>query len=326
MVCPGAELALERLSFPLLLGKTVSQGYDKLDSALLPRRVRARLRERFMLRLLERNIASVEQRLVVVVPPQTSLSPHFKNVTVDSARHRQLVEDMQRLRGSVYLHDGAVGFEQLTADGLHQTAEDEQSWHLLMLGPDGRVSSCVWYLEHENTARVEQLRVRHCPLAQNGWKGILWRAVESELAHARRDGLRYGEVGGWAVTKRSRCTSEGLLLALAAYSLGRIRGGALGMTTATVRHSSSTILRRLGGSHLEYDGIMVPSYYDPTYSCEMELLRFDSRRPDPKYVDLVELLRGKLGNVSAVTSDLVPQVEPYRYVAPGSKEQPQFAA
>jgi hypothetical protein len=79
-------------------------------------------------------------------------------------------------------------------------------------------------------------------------------------------------------------------------------GGALGLTTATVRHSSSTILRRLGGSLLEIGGSIVPPYYDPKYKCEMELLRFDSRKPSAKYAGLVELLGERLQNVSVVTS------------------------
>jgi hypothetical protein len=96
-----------------------------------------------------------------------------------------------------------------------------------------------------------------------------------------------------------------LLLALAAYSLGRRLGGALGITTATVRHSSSTILRRLGGSHLEAGGTIVPSYFDPKYNCEMELLRFDSRKPNAKYTGLIELLRDRLTNVSVIASDAI---------------------
>ena len=114
--------------------------------------------------------------------------------------------------------------------------------------------------------------------------------------------MRYAEVGGWAVARESRCTSEGLLLALGAYSLGRALGGALGLTTATVRHSSSTILRRLGGGHLEAGGTAVPSYYDPRYRCEMELLRFDSRRPNAKYAGLIDTLAGKLTNVLVVAN------------------------
>ena len=74
-------------------------------------------------------------------------------------------------------------------------------------------------------------------------------------------------------------------------------GGALGVTTATVRHCSSRILRRLGGAQLEIDGTIVPPYYDPHYDCTMELLRFDSSRPNSRYARLVEALEAKLEEV-----------------------------
>jgi hypothetical protein len=96
-------------------------------------------------------------------------------------------------------------------------------------------------------------------------------------------------------------------------------GGALGLTTATVRHSSSTILRRLGGSLLEFGGSIVPPYYDPKYQCEMELLRFDSRKPSAKYGGLIELLGGRLQNVSVVATDVaagaLPSYEPFTHTA-----------
>ncbi|HYT74549.1 MAG TPA: hypothetical protein VEL79_07365 [Vicinamibacterales bacterium] len=256
-----------------------------------------------MLKLLERNIASIEKRLVLVAPPHIALPESFRNVTTDRDRHQQLVHEMQRLRGSIYLQDGAVQRDQLTIDGLHRTPEDDRSWHLLMLNNRREVSSCAWYMEHDAATRFEHLRVRNCGLARiDGWRDKLSQAVESELQRARQDGLRYAEVGGWAVAKGSRCTSEGLLLALAGYSLGRTLGGVLGLTMATVRHSSSTILRRLGGSLLEVNGSIVPPYYDPKYRCEMELLRFDSRRPNAKYGGLIELLGRRLEFVSVVAT------------------------
>ena len=256
-----------------------------------------------MLRLLERNIASIEKRLVLVAPPNVSLPGAFRNVATDGDRHQRLVHEMQRLRGSIYLQDGALQRHQLTTDGLHRTPEDEKSWHLMMLNGQQEVSSCAWYMEHDQAARFEHLRVRNCALASvEGWRDKLPQAVEAELQRARRDGLRYAEVGGWAVAKASRCTSEGLLLALAAYSLGRTLGGALGLTTATVRHSSSTILRRLGGSLLEVGGATVPPYYDPNYKCEMELLRFDSRRPSAKYGGLIDILGRHLANVTVIAA------------------------
>jgi hypothetical protein len=205
---------------------------------------------------------------------------------------------MQAVRGAIYLNGGYVAPQQLSTNGLHQTPEDERSWHLLMTDGSGHVSSCVWYMEHENATDVQQLRVRNCPLAKGGeWRHTLYGAVESEIARARRAGLRYAEVGGWAVSARRRCTSEGLVLALAAYGLSRKLGGALGITTANVTHASSSILRRLGGSYLEFNGLTLPAYFDARYNTMIELLRFDSRKPSAKYLGLIELLRGKLSRV-----------------------------
>lgn len=255
-----------------------------------------------MLKLLERNIAAVEERLVLVAPPHVSIPDSFRNVIVDPIRHKRLVKEMQAMRGGVYLDGGYLTRSQLTAAGLHQTPEDEKSWHLLIT--DGQnVSSCGWYLNHENTASVDDLRVRNCPLARTTeWRGKLYRAVESEIARARQDGLYYAELGGWAVSKDKRCSSEGLMLALAGYGLSRLLGGAIGITLANVTHASSSILRRLGGSFLEVDGTTLPAYYDPNYKTMIELLRFDSRRPSEKFSNLIELAKSSLARVPVVAN------------------------
>src|SRR5437867_4221294 len=129
------------------------------------------------------------------------------------------------------------------------------------------------------------------------WRTRVKGAVESEIARARRAGLRFAELGGWAIAKERRGTPEGLMMALATYGLARILGGALGITTANVAHSCSSILRRLGGSFLEFDGTAIPSYFDPRYNTTIDLLRFDSRSPCMKYVDLIHIVREKLANV-----------------------------
>jgi len=250
-----------------------------------------------MLGLLERSIASIERRLVLLAPAGSIATP-FGNVTNDAARHDDLLAEMQRLRGAIYLEDGAIGLEHLTGDGRHRTPEDDASWHLLMMDGQQEITSCVWYREHERGASIDHLRVRECPLRRDdAWRDVMTRAVEQQIAQARRESLRYVEVGGWAVSKQARGAVEGLILALGAYSLGRVFGGALGLTTATVRHCSSRILRRLGGAQFEIDGRIVPPYYDPSYDCTMELLRFDSRRPNSRYARLVEALEAKLEEV-----------------------------
>ncbi len=59
--------------------------------------------------------------------------------------------------------------------------------------------------------------------------------------------MKYVELGGWAVSERARGTAAPLALALAVWAFSRRGRGALGLTTATYRHCSATILKRLGG-------------------------------------------------------------------------------
>jgi hypothetical protein len=277
-----------------------------------------------MRKLLERSVESIDQRLVLLAPPHMNVPECFDNVSVDPSRHDQLLRRVQAVRGTIYLRDGAIRHDQLSSEGLHRTVEDGRSWHLVMVNPDGEVSSCAWYMEHEDTAGFESLRVRHSPLSRDKeWGHRLWLAVESELERARREQLRYAEIGGWAVSEKCRCTSEGLVLALIWYSLGQTRGDALGMTTATVRHSSSTILRRLGGQDLEYDGVAIPSYFDPRYGCEMELLRFDSRRPNPKYAELIRIIGETITSATVIAKRANTYADA---VAAAPQPQPLFAA
>jgi hypothetical protein len=128
--------------------------------------------------------------------------------------------------------------------------------------------------------------------------------VESEIGRARHAGLRFGELGGWAISKERRGTPDGLMMTLAVYALCRMRGGAVCITTANVAHSCSSILRRVGGSYLEFEGTPIPSYFDPRYKTDIDLLRFDSRSPNPKYVDLIQLIVGRLANVAVVGGSL----------------------
>ena len=61
-----------------------------------------------MLKALERNVASVNERMVLLAPSAHSVSNFFKKVDVDSGKYHQLIQDVQRFRGSIYLQDGAI--------------------------------------------------------------------------------------------------------------------------------------------------------------------------------------------------------------------------
>jgi hypothetical protein len=243
-----------------------------------------------MLKLLERNVTNVEDYLAVLAAPKAVVPSFLNSVATDSSLYYSKLHEVQRLRGGVYLNDGAIATSDLTNDGRHETAEDRKSWHLMLLNDRREVTGCIWYLEHREP-HFDALRISKSALARDGaWSTRLRGTVDADIAQAHREQIRYAEVGGWAVSPQSRLT-DCLLLILGTYALSQILGGAYVLATATVRHSSAEILRRLGGSRMQCDGQEIPSYYDPRYGCAMELLRFDTRRPAARFVRMVDTLK-----------------------------------
>jgi hypothetical protein len=195
---------------------------------------------------------------------------------------------MQRLRGRVYLEDGAIREEDLTADSRHQMDSDAKCWHVLAIDAEERVTGCLRYLDEGDAQDFRSLWVSHAALArcpQLGWK--LRMAVESGRERARAQRLGFGSVGGWAVAKEQRRTFEPVAVILATFGLLQLLGGCVGVATATFRHQSAAILRKIGLGPLSWSGEALPPYFDPKYGCEMEILQFDSRHPNPKYSSVV---------------------------------------
>lgn len=234
-------------------------------------------------------------RFVVLPPSKAAMPDVFRNVETDHKRHDRLLASMQRLRGDAYIKDGAIRREDLTADGRHVLRVDEHSWHVLSLDSAGQVASCLRYLDESQAAGFESLCIRQAALARCPEQGGRFRsAVEREMIRARQMRMGFGEVGGWAVAESHRRTLEPVGILLATYGLLELLGGCLGVATATFRHASSTILRKIGLASLAAGGEELAPYFDPTYGCHMEVLRFDSRFPNSKYSGWVKELAGVL--------------------------------
>lgn len=231
---------------------------------------------------------------------------------------------MQRMRGSVYLEDGAIGPEHLTADRRHHLPDDSSAWHMLSVTENGDVTACLRYLDERHSAGfhglwVSRTALAHCP--RQGWK--LRMAVTSKFEGARAARLGFGSVGGWASVPDRRRTLEPVGIILATYGLLELLGGCLGVATATFRHQSAAILRKIGLSPITWSGDRLPPYYEPKYQCQMEVLEFDSRRPNPKYRADVEDYVTELSAAAVICrprtrepwQDLIPPNAPLRAMA-----------
>jgi hypothetical protein len=208
---------------------------------------------------------------------------------------------MQRFRGDVYVTDGAIQPSDLTKDGRHSLPIDEDSWHVLTLRSDGTVCACLRFLRHRMGCRFDHLVVRHSALMQSPvWAPKLKKAAEAEMEYAERERISFGEVGGWAIAPDRRLSTEPLRTLLATYGLLGMLGGCCGLATATHRHGSASILQRVGLSPLVVDDAVMPAYYDPRYRCEMEVLRFDSRIPNPRFRGWIAELAAALAQAPVI--------------------------
>jgi hypothetical protein len=278
---------------------------------------------------------SPEHRLVLLAPRQSTGVAWFGKPVADWTRHQQLLREMQRFRGSIYLSDGAIRRSDLTVDGRHFQAADEESWHVLAIDRNKKVKGCSRYRKYPKTVRFDHMGVSRSEIARSDvWANRLSRAVQNEISIAHQRGIGVVEVGGWAVAEASRFGTDALRLALSTFALAKMLGGCIGLTTATVRHCSSTILRKLGGRLLNIEGQEIPRYFDTAYDCEMEILRFDSAELNPRFGEILDRLCADLascevvfaGEPAGMSDDWMPARErPSSSMRPVPQLTPQFA-
>lgn len=237
--------------------------------------------------------------MVLLAPSVAEIPECIGAVRADSGQHESLLAGLQRLRGTVYLEDGDIKPEQLTADGRHHQDVDTRSWHILLMGDRGAVAGCARFSPHLEPVCYRNLNAARSELAKtDGYR--LEKAVEAHIRQAVIRNLHYVEVGGWALTPELRCSTAAVTIALTAFALAEFLGGCLGITTATRNHGSASILRRLGGRPLECEGVELPSYFDPQYNCEMEILRFDSTIRNARYAPRIAEIQAGLARTQVI--------------------------
>ena len=254
------------------------------------------------------------RRLILLAPSSARLPARFNRPRVDWNRHSSLLHELQRLRGQVYLQDGAIE-ESSLVDGRHQSDLDCSSWHLLVTDAHDRIRGCARFHEHPRTAPLSELSAARSALARiPEWTDTFFSALRTEVAFSDYLDIPFVELGGWALGEEIRGTSEALRIALATYAFWQMFGGGVSISTATRRHCASSILRRIGGRSLSHDGLELPAYYDPQYDCQMELLKFYSWAPNPRFTPWIDQMKEELSQIAIIARHSEPdelRVDPF---------------
>jgi hypothetical protein len=242
-------------------------------------------------------------RFQLLAPAKTTMPASFGAVARDAEKHQHYLSSLQRLRAKTYLEDGAIQRGQIDPSGRFPMHQDEDCWHSLLIDPNNEVVGCVRYLAHSPAIAFENLGIRQSPLAQDPlWGPRLRRAIEADLCWVRERNLGFTEVGGWTLHPNYRHTRAALELVLGSFAWSHLVGAGIGCATATVRNNSSGILRRIGGTSYESDGLGLPAYYDGSYGCSMEVLRFHFGSFDRRFQKIVEDIRLRLVDQATIQS------------------------
>jgi len=269
-------------------------------------------------------IGALGLELTVIPPlfPNTDFDCAIRERFLRLAEYMAAVSEIQRFRGRVYVADGAIPASALDEAGRHYQEFDFENYHLCLRNWQGRIGGCLRLRLHERTAEVrdlwlhELIKRMHPDMAES-----CYAALTSLFEMSRRDNVRIGEIGGWAVDEEFRNHRVSTLLPIAGWALYQIVGNAFGVASATRRHHSAAILKRIGGFELKHGDEQLPCFMDDFHGCELELLGFDSRRPNPKYEKLVTDLKAFL--LSRVRTASTRQFEQQiREVAANASDSP----
>ncbi len=315
-------MSCQRLDCMVVLYRTDVQYYLFISLYNLVRAETGRKESIFQ----EMNLSETPSRRFVLLAPSSARVPaSFRRTETDWTGYWKLLHEMQRLRGKVYLKDGAID-ESCLIDGRHRSEADVSSWHLLVMNEQDRICGCARFHEHDQPGVLSELNVGRCALArQPEWSGTLKAALREELTFSADVGRPFVELGGWALGEEIRGTTEALRVALGTYAFWEMLGGAVCISTVTHRHCSASILRRIGGRSLMHQGQEVPPYYDPQYNCRMEILKFYSWAPNPRYRVWIDRLRQELTRITVVARHSHEQDWPYGYKMSHPMAQAQTA-
>lgn len=238
---------------------------------------------------------------MLLAPASAQIPSSFARTETDWTCYWTLLHEMQRLRGQVYLQDGAID-KSCLIDGRHQVDADFNSWHLLVINGEGRIRGCARFHEHPKPGVFSELNVSHCALARNAeWSGVFEGSLRDELHFSNQVDLPFVELGGWALHEEIRGTTEALRIAFATYAFWQMMGEAVCVSTVTHRHCAASMLRRIGGRSLSQQGKELPTYFDPQYNCNMELLKFYTWAPNPRFSVWIKQMKEELANTTIVS-------------------------
>lgn len=226
-----------------------------------------------------------KQALCLLAPAGGPLDG-FQNVIYDRERYQSLLSEAQRLRGRVYLDDGAISADDLDSQQCYVVKDDSLSWHILLRDSTGlvvAVSRMLFFSHSNGPVPIDKLHAAQLIERTSELVRAKYLCALQQFASPSCDCAPYFvECGGLAIASEMRASRNTSIFLSTYWALSRFIGAARGVGAATERNSSADILRRFGGFSIPtQNGGSIEPFYDSVYDCMMELQGFASDILDP---------------------------------------------
>lgn len=263
---------------------------------------------------------------LTVVAPSMANIPEGLNAIADQGLYGDLIDEIERFRGLIYVQDNAIPASALDEKGRHHSEYDYEAWHLVLRDRQQALWGAIRVGVHLQTVRATQLEDlqidKFLSRLPSEVKEPLVTAVQAFICNSRSLYPTFFEPGGWAIAEDGRKGALAPVLAGSIWSLARAVGGGTGVAAATTRHQSAGILKKMGGFEIFFDGSPVPPFYDPYHDCYMELVGFDSTSLNSRLEGTVAHIEEYIRSLPIITRPGDAAVRP----APLVEDAPESAA
>ncbi len=236
---------------------------------------------------------------VIIEPEISEYKPDAFSMTRDSDLRYDFMFELFKMRGSVYLQDGAISEENLDKFGKYVSPHDKYSWQVLLLDsskkPHGGLRIRFWDFEniraHFMQTHAKELIDRMDCDNQKVYQESIIRFLDEEMRTKF-----FGEVAGLVITDYEKNSPAALLLVAFCFAFGEFVGGFNALVSATERHYSNRIMRKIGGHRIPHKETKeyLNTFFDSKYNCNMEYIVFESACPAALIQDLCKKIQEKL--------------------------------
>lgn len=215
-----------------------------------------------------------------------------------SAVHPQLLHALQAARVAVFGLDDSEEHEPVRTT-------DRAAWHFIATDGEGKpVGAMRLFIvdrRHEPLEPPDVLAFGHVAFPCPATRDSHLRALKGLFAQKAEE-TTYIYAGGFFTTEKWRGSGLAAALGMAAIAMARLHHCRFAASFVSARDRAPELFALLGSLPLQdADGSVLPPFFCSRHGFPLQLMAFDSLRPDPKMEHGVDAMVGRMREMLVIT-------------------------